>query len=109
MRECQRGYAIVQIFPRGQGESDLGRRVRMYKLTTKGRAQLTEERSRWERLTQAMAAMMMTIKIRPERGAREEASVGGTVHRLSRGSPTQAPHSNCSAAIASMTRSLNCW
>src|SRR5215467_558759 len=40
------------------GESDLGRRVRMYKLTAKGRARLADERSRWERLTEAIAGMM---------------------------------------------------
>jgi transcriptional regulator len=40
------------------GESDLGRRVRMYKLTAKGRTRLADERTRWERLTQAIAGMM---------------------------------------------------
>ena len=36
-----------------------GRRVRTYRLTTKGRARLTAERTRWEQLSEAMAAMMV--------------------------------------------------
>jgi PadR family transcriptional regulator PadR len=40
------------------GVSDTGRRVRMYRLTPKGRARLAEERSRWEQLSQAIAGLM---------------------------------------------------
>ena len=40
------------------GVSGNGRRVRMYRLTPKGRKRLVEERSRWERLSQAMADLM---------------------------------------------------
>jgi DNA-binding PadR family transcriptional regulator len=31
----------------------------MYRLTTKGRARLNAERSRWEQLTEAIAGLMM--------------------------------------------------
>lgn len=40
------------------GTSDNDRRVRMYRLTAKGRAQLAAERSKWERLSGAMAGLM---------------------------------------------------
>jgi PadR family transcriptional regulator, regulatory protein PadR len=40
------------------GVSDTGRRVRMYRLTPNGRARLAEERSRWEQLSEAIAALM---------------------------------------------------
>ncbi|HEX4684526.1 MAG TPA: PadR family transcriptional regulator [Gemmatimonadaceae bacterium] len=39
------------------GISETGRRVRMYRLTAKGRARLAEERSKWEQLTDAMAGL----------------------------------------------------
>ncbi|HEY2376410.1 MAG TPA: PadR family transcriptional regulator [Gemmatimonadaceae bacterium] len=41
------------------GVSGNNRRVRMYRLTTKGRARLTAERSRWQQLSEAMAALMV--------------------------------------------------
>lgn len=41
------------------GVSGNGRRVRTYRLTAKGRARLTEERSRWEQLTEAIASLML--------------------------------------------------
>ena len=41
------------------GVSDTNRRVRMYRLTDKGRARLAAERSRWEQLTQAIAGLMV--------------------------------------------------
>ena len=41
------------------GISDTNRRVRMYRLTAKGRARLTAERSRWEQLTEAIASLML--------------------------------------------------
>ena len=41
------------------GVSDTGRRVRMYRLTAKGRARLAAERSRWEQLSQAIAGLMV--------------------------------------------------
>jgi transcriptional regulator len=41
------------------GESETGRSVRLYRLTPKGRARLANERSRWERLTQAIAGLML--------------------------------------------------
>jgi transcriptional regulator len=41
------------------GVSDKDRRVRMYKLTAKGRKRLAAERSRWEQLSQAIAGMML--------------------------------------------------
>jgi DNA-binding PadR family transcriptional regulator len=40
------------------GISDIDRRVRMYRLTAKGRSRLAAERSRWEKLSQAIAGMM---------------------------------------------------
>jgi transcriptional regulator len=41
------------------GVSGNGRRVRMYRLTAKGRARLAAERSRWEQLSEAMAGLML--------------------------------------------------
>jgi transcriptional regulator len=41
------------------GMSDNNRRVRMYRLTAKGRARLAAERSRWEQLSQAIAGLMV--------------------------------------------------
>ncbi|HEX8944472.1 MAG TPA: PadR family transcriptional regulator [Gemmatimonadaceae bacterium] len=41
------------------GVSDNNRRVRMYRLTSKGRARLAAERSRWEQLSEAIAALML--------------------------------------------------
>jgi transcriptional regulator len=38
--------------------SDNGQRVRVYTLTPAGRKQLAAERSKWERLTQAIAGLM---------------------------------------------------
>lgn len=40
------------------GTSANDRRVRMYRLTPKGRARLTAERARWEQLSQAIAGLM---------------------------------------------------
>ena len=41
------------------GVSGNNRRVRMYRLTTKGRARLAAERSRWDQLTEAIASLML--------------------------------------------------
>jgi transcriptional regulator len=41
------------------GTSGNGRRVRTYRLTPKGRARLTAERSRWEQLSEAIASLML--------------------------------------------------
>jgi len=40
------------------GTSDNDRRVRMYRLTAKGRSRLAAEQSRWEKLSQAIAGLM---------------------------------------------------
>src|SRR6185503_8623451 len=40
------------------GVSESDRRVRMYRLTPKGRTRLAAERSKWERLSDAMAGLM---------------------------------------------------
>jgi PadR family transcriptional regulator PadR len=40
------------------GTSDNDRRVRMYRLTPKGRTRLAAERSKWERLSEAIAGLM---------------------------------------------------
>jgi len=40
------------------GTSDTDRRVRMYRLTPKGRTRLAAERSKWERLSEALAGLM---------------------------------------------------
>ena len=40
------------------GVSESDRRVRMYRLTPKGRARLAAERSKWERLSDAIAGLM---------------------------------------------------
>src|SRR5436305_5529174 len=41
------------------GVSETDRRVRMYRLTAKGRARLAAERSKWEQLTDAIAGLMV--------------------------------------------------
>src|SRR5947209_17193317 len=41
------------------GVSDNDRRVRMYRLTTKGRSRLAAEQSRWEQLSRAIAGLML--------------------------------------------------
>ena len=41
------------------GTSETNRRVRMYRLTTKGRARLNAERSKWDQLSEAIAALML--------------------------------------------------
>ena len=41
------------------GVSDNDRRVRMYRLTPKGRSRLSAERSRWEQLSEAIASLMV--------------------------------------------------
>lgn len=41
------------------GTSENGQRVRIYTLTTAGRKQLAAERSKWERLTHALAGLML--------------------------------------------------
>jgi PadR family transcriptional regulator, regulatory protein PadR len=41
------------------GVSDTGRRLRMYRLTPAGRARLAAERSRWEKLSEAIASLML--------------------------------------------------
>jgi len=40
------------------GTSDTDRRVRMYRLTPKGRTRLAAECSKWERLSEAIAGLM---------------------------------------------------
>lgn len=42
--------------------SDVGPRLRVYRLTKSGRRQLVSERSRWERLTAAIAGIMNPAK-----------------------------------------------
>jgi DNA-binding PadR family transcriptional regulator len=39
--------------------SENKRRVRKYRLTPKGQERLVDERSQWERMTDAMAALML--------------------------------------------------
>src|SRR5690349_7600584 len=39
--------------------SDNNRRVRVYRLTAKGRSRLAAERSRWEQMSQAIAGLML--------------------------------------------------
>lgn len=41
------------------GTSDTDRRVRMYRLTAKGRSRLAAERSRWEQISRAIAGLMI--------------------------------------------------
>jgi transcriptional regulator len=40
------------------GVSETGRRVRLYRLTPKGRERLAAERSRWERFSEAIGGLM---------------------------------------------------
>lgn len=41
------------------GVSDTDRRVKLYRLTAKGRARLNAERSKWEQVTDAISRLMM--------------------------------------------------
>ena len=41
------------------GVSGTNRRVRLYRLTPKGRSRLAAERSRWEQLSEAIAGLML--------------------------------------------------
>ena len=54
LQRLQRQGAIAAEW----GVSGTERRVRMYHLTPKGRKRLAAERSRWERLSQAIAGLM---------------------------------------------------
>ena len=60
LQRLMRQRAIVAEW----GLSDTNRRLRMYRLTPKGRARLAAERSKWERLSDAIAGLM-----RPPAGA----------------------------------------
>jgi transcriptional regulator len=44
---------------------DSGRELKLYRVTTKGRAQLKAEESKWEQLTQAMTRLLQPGKARP--------------------------------------------
>ena len=55
LQRLQRQGAIAAEW----GVSSSGRRVPTYRLTTKGRARLTAERSRWEQLSKAIAGLML--------------------------------------------------
>jgi transcriptional regulator len=44
------------------GESDNGRQAKFYKLSAKGRKQLVEEESNWDRLASAVTLIMQTAK-----------------------------------------------
>src|SRR4051794_5465978 len=43
------------------GESDNGRQAKFYKLSAKGRKQLTEEELNWQRLADAVTLIMRTV------------------------------------------------
>ena len=44
------------------GESENGRQAKFYKLSAKGRRQLTKEESNWQRLADAVTLIMQTAK-----------------------------------------------
>jgi PadR family transcriptional regulator PadR len=44
------------------GESENGRQAKFYKLSVKGRRQLTKEESNWQRLADAVTLIMQTAK-----------------------------------------------
>lgn len=44
------------------GESENGRQAKFYKLSAKGRKQLAEEESNWQRLSGAIAGIMQTAE-----------------------------------------------
>jgi PadR family transcriptional regulator, regulatory protein PadR len=46
--------------------SEIGPRLRVYHLTKRGKRQLTAERSRWERITMAIAGIMNPAKVENE-------------------------------------------
>lgn len=55
LQRLMRQGAIAQEW----GVSSTNRRVRMYRLTAKGKSRLAAERSRWEKLSQAIAGLML--------------------------------------------------
>jgi transcriptional regulator len=55
------------------GVSENNRKARFYALTAKGRAQLEEKASEWERLTRAMALILQGGAVTDERLGGEEA------------------------------------
>jgi PadR family transcriptional regulator len=44
------------------GESENGRQAKFYKLSSKGRKQLTKEESNWQRLAEAVTLIMQTAE-----------------------------------------------
>jgi transcriptional regulator len=44
------------------GESENGRQAKFYKLSAKGRRQLTKEESNWQRLAEAVMLIMQTVE-----------------------------------------------
>jgi len=46
--------------------ADSGQRVRAYRLTARGRRRLTDERSRWQRLSEAMAGVLTPHRLEDE-------------------------------------------
>ena len=48
-------------------KSDNGQRVRIYTLTAAGEKQLAAERSKWERLTYALAGLMLEPRMEGDR------------------------------------------
>ena len=57
----RKGWIVAEWKP-----SDLGPRLRVYRLTNAGRRQLLSERSRWERLSAAIAGIMNPAKSESE-------------------------------------------
>ena len=53
----KRGWLVAEW-----GESDNGREAKFYKLSAKGRKQLHEEESNWDRLAQAVKQIMQTAQ-----------------------------------------------
>jgi transcriptional regulator len=44
------------------GESDNGRQAKFYRLSAKGRRQLTQEEASWQRLSEAVTLIMQTVR-----------------------------------------------
>ena len=44
------------------GMSELGRRAKIYRLTTRGRAQLRTETAEWERFTSAVSRVLLPVR-----------------------------------------------
>jgi transcriptional regulator len=55
LHRLERGRSVAATWTTA---ADTGQRVRVYRLTPRGRRRLTDERSRWQRMTDAMSGVL---------------------------------------------------